>query len=458
MTEMKLSSSFRDPAGAVFIKDQTLYRVIHSAYRKVYDHLMGSGLYQGLVDEGLLIPHAEVPPDTISAEDVYKIIQPAAVPVISYPYEWCFSQLNHAALLTLKIMKRAMDDGMMLKDASAYNIQFWQGRPVLIDTLSFEFYSEGSPWPAYRQFCRHFLAPLALAGYCDSRLSQLSRVHLDGIPLDLASRILPKRTYFNFGLFVHIHLHARSEKYFESRSFNKNRRVSKLSLLGMLESLESVTRSLKWKSKAEASAWSDYDSLDSYSSQAAKEKEETVASWIEQMAPRQVWDLGGNAGNYGRIASRRGILTVSLDSDPSACERCYLQTVRDQETNLLPVLGDLTNPSPSIGWENRERSALWDRGNPDLVLVLALMHHLTLTHHISFSQWGAFLSRLSPWVILEFIPPDDPQVQKIIRACPERLEGYSRGFFEKEIEKFFATEAVRELSGSGRVLFLLRRK
>jgi hypothetical protein len=166
-------SSFRDPSGFLFSKDGSIYRQVNIVYRKNYHHLMGSGRYDSLVDSGLLVSHEEVGTDHAASDTAYKMLKPELIPFISYPYEWCFSQLKDAALTTLDIQKRALDHGMTLKDSNAYNIQFRNGRPVLVDTLSFEAYREGQPWVAYTQFCQHSLAPLALMSYTDIRLNQL---------------------------------------------------------------------------------------------------------------------------------------------------------------------------------------------------------------------------------------------------------------------------------------------
>lgn len=208
----KVAGSFRDPSGFVFVRNHVLFRQVNQQYRVHYDHLMDSGLYQRLLGDGLLVPHTEADGALAVSDDAYKVIQPEAIPFISYPYEWCFSQYKDAALTTLAIQKRALEFGMSLKDASAYNIQLLRGKPVLIDTLSFELYPEGQPWVAYRQFCQHFLAPLALMSYRDMRLGQLMSTYIDGIPIDLASTLLPFRSRFRLALLLHIHLHARSQR------------------------------------------------------------------------------------------------------------------------------------------------------------------------------------------------------------------------------------------------------
>ncbi len=223
-TNQKHNASFRDPSGFLFSHEGVLYRQVNQAYAADFSRLMDSGLYDKLIKAGLLIPHFESDIKPPQPELAYKVIRPEGVPFISYPYEWSFGELKDAALATLSIQKRALKMGMTLKDASAYNIQFHQGRPVLIDTLSFEIYKEGEPWVAYRQFCQHFLAPLALMAYRDIRLSQLMRVYIDGIPLDLASELLPMRTRFNLGLATHIHLHASAQKRYADTAVSEARR------------------------------------------------------------------------------------------------------------------------------------------------------------------------------------------------------------------------------------------
>ena len=210
-------ASFRDPGGFLFVEGGVLYRQVNSVYKDDYDLLLRSGLYKTLTDAGLLVSHEEVSTDPPDPRIAYKIIRPEPIPFISYPYEWCFSQLKDAALATLEIQRQALAHGLSLKDASAYNVQFLDGKPVLIDTLSFE-KLRLKPWVAYRQFCQHFLGPLLLMGLKDSRLGQLSRIFLDGVPLDLTSRLLPRRTRLRPGILMHIHLHAASQKHFASKT------------------------------------------------------------------------------------------------------------------------------------------------------------------------------------------------------------------------------------------------
>jgi hypothetical protein len=240
-----VNASFRDPSGFVFWHDAVIYRQINHSYRKQYEHLIASGLYERLVTGGLLVRHNEVDLTLAPTDDAYRVIQPDFIAMITYPYEWCFTQLKDAALATLKLQRIALKHGMILKDASAYNIQFIKGKPVLIDTLSFEIYQDGQVWDAYRQFCQHFLAPLALMSYKDIRLGALSRLYIDGVSLDLATSLLPKRSWLKLGIALHLHLHSRAQ----TRSVGQKQgqppshSMSQKSLLHISDRLEQVIRS-----------------------------------------------------------------------------------------------------------------------------------------------------------------------------------------------------------------------
>ena len=431
-----------------------MYRQVNDRYAGDYDHLLGSGLYEHLVAAGLLIPHEEVALPAPKPELAYKVLQPDAVPFISYPYEWCFSQLKDAALTLLRIQKTCMDFDMSLKDCSAYNIQFVNGKPVLIDTLSFEKYREGSPWVAYRQFCQHFLAPLALMAYKDARLNGLLRVFIDGIPLDVASSLLPSRTHLSFTLLSHIHLHARSQKRFADRTTGVGSyRMRRSALTGVIESLSSAVNKLKWE--PHKTEWAEYYEHTSYSREAFERKKQLVGELLDRIDPQSVWDLGANVGIFSRLASDRGIQTVSLDVDPAAVEKNYLASVRNKETCLLPLVLDLTNPSPAIGWENDERMSLAQRGPADTVIALALIHHLTISNNVPFDRVAGFFSRISRNLIAEFVPKTDPQVQRLLATREDIFTDYSETALEREFGRHFSILDSLRIGDSGRVLYLM---
>ena len=340
--------SFRDPSGYLFYKNGFIYRQINNIYKDNYDHLINSGLYEKLIECQLLIPHEEVDIQSPEPDNVYKVIKPELIPFISYPYEWCFSQLKDAALTTFKIQKIAFEFGMTLKDCSAYNIQFRNGKAVFIDTLSFEKYIEGQTWIAYRQACQHFIAPLALMSYRDIRLSQLFRIYLDGIPLDLTSSLLPSSTSFKASLFSHIFLHARSQRHFDDKVVNiGGHKISRLSFLGLIDNLQSTIKNMKWQ--AAGTEWADYYRDTNYSLETFENKKKIVAEMLNETSTKKLWDLGANDGLFSRIASDKGILTIQGKSskEHEVDEKNYYH----KETRSGSFFRQILLPSPVLADE-----------------------------------------------------------------------------------------------------------
>ena len=456
---ISLGASFRDPSGFLFTREGVLYRQVNQVYADDYIRLMESGLYAKLVKAGLLVPHTESDTQPADEKRSFKVLCPERVPFISYPYEWSFGQLKDAALATLSIQKRALKSGMSLKDASVYNIQFHKGKPMLIDTLSFESYEEGEPWVAYRQFCQHFLAPLALMAYRDVRLNQLLRVYIDGVPLDLASQLLPGRTRLNLGLSTHIHLHAIAQKRYEDVLVTEargGRKMSKDALLGLIESLLDTIRKLEWKPAG--TEWADYYSANNYTDFAFEHKKVLVGDWLLKIAPKILWDLGANSGIFSRIAVESGAYVISSDIDPGAVEMNYRQVKERNEQNLLPLVLDLTNPSPSIGWQNRERDSFLQRGPVDAVLALALVHHLAITNNVPMELLAEFFAGCGEWLIIEFVPKSDSQVQKLLRNREDIFSEYTRTGFESAFTQWYTIQESSAVRDSERWLYLMYRK
>lgn len=450
----QLPASFRDPSGFLFTKGGVLYRQVNRAYADEYRRLMESGLYERLIKAGLLIPHLEADPALAESEAAFKVIQPERVPIISYPYEWSFSQFKDAALATLSIQRRSMKAGMSLKDASAYNIQFVRGKAALIDTLSFETYNEGQPWVAYRQFCQHFLAPLALMVWRDIRLNQLLRVYIDGVPLDLASRLLPRRTRLNFGLLTHIHIHAGAQKRYSGEAVkSRGGSMNKQALTGLIDSLDAAIRKLDWRPRG--TEWGNYYKITNYSDQAFEHKKQLVETWTKRVAPAMVWDLGANTGVFSRVARGSGAYVCSFDVDPAAVEQNYRLMKQEKIENILPLLLDLTNPSPAIGWANRERDSFHGRGPADLVLALALIHHLAISNNVPLSQIAGFFAMTGKWLIIEFVPKTDSQVKKLLVSREDIFPNYTREGFEAAFGAVFRIHEAVEIHDSQRVLYLL---
>jgi len=454
----RVGGSFRDPSGFVFTRDGVLHRQVNLSYRKEYDQLLSSGLYAELAAKGWLVQHEESTEKPAEPEIAYKVIRPARVPFISYPYEWSFSQLKDAGLLTLHIACAALAKGMLLKDASAYNIQFVNGKPILIDTLSFAIYKEGTPWEAYRQFCQHFVAPLALASMVDIRLIQLMRTYIDGIPLDLASKLLPQRTRIGLsGVALHVHLHARTQKQFAGAETPAAAvRLPKSALLNLLAGLEKTLNDLKWKPGG--TEWGDYYSATNYSDRALMFKGETIGEFLEIARPNRVVDLGANEGLFSREAAKRGIETIAADIDPTAVEKNYRTVKKLKEEKILPIVLDLTNPSGGIGWANGERPGFFDRGSFDLAMGLALIHHLVIANNVPLPAVAKFFSSIGKWAILEFVPKSDSQVRRLLASRKDFFDTYTVEGFEKAFTSYFSLEKKVLLPESDRILYLFKRK
>lgn len=457
MTRQHDSASFRDPAGFVYRDDDVLYRQVNASCQDDYEQLMTGGLYRALVDNGWLVKHEEVEP----APGAWRTLRPDLIPYVSYPYEWSFSQLKDAALLTLDIQQLALTHGMGLKDASAYNVQFIGSRPVFIDTLSFERYRDGSPWVAYRQFCQHFLAPLALASYVDPRLRRLQEVFIDGVPLDLASRQLPRRTWARPGLVSHIHLHARSQRRYQAAGRDlrpvKAPTVSKQLLVALIDGLRRTVSGCTMSQTT--TEWGDYYADTNYSADAMSAKESLVADMVDALAPHDgiVHDFGANTGRFSRIVAASGRYVVAHDIDELAVERHYLHNRASGVERVLPLLLDLTNPSPSLGWASTERASSIDRVAGGTVVALALVHHLAISNNVPLPQLAALFARVARQLVIEFVPKDDSQVRRLLATRPDIFPDYTVEGFERAFAAQFRIERREPVTGSTRVLYGMRR-
>ena len=464
------AASFRDPSGFVFRREGVLYRQVDRRFAGEWDAFLGSGLYERLAADGILLPHDDAPLDVaLTPADAHAVIRPRAVEFISYPYEWSFGQLKDAALLTLRAQVLAAERGFTLRDASAYNVQFVDGAPLLIDSLSFEPAEPGRPWDAYRQFCQHFLAPLALMAHRDPRLGLLLREYLDGIPLDLAARLLPFRTRLSVGLGSHIHLHARAQarpggaaaaaeaaRRARGARGRESRRMGRTGQAAILDSLRSTVEKLEWR--PQGTTWSGYTRVTSYSQAAAASKSAIVERFLGETSGRWVWDLGANTGEFSRLAARMGRSALALDGDPGAVEQAYRAVKRDGERAVLPLVVDLSSPSPALGWALRERRSILERANADVVLALALVHHLAIGNNVPLGAIADFLASVGHELIVEFVPKEDPMVVAMLAHRRDVFPDYSIDGFRTAFAPYFETAQEAPVEDSTRTLFLMRRR
>lgn len=450
-------ASFRDKDGFVIEQNGSIFRVISDTYQQNYSHLMQGGLYSKLVNNRQLIAHEEV--ENFTGNESNKVIKPTQIPFISYPYEWSFNQLKQAALLTLDIQIEALNHQMTLKDASAFNVQFVGKKPIFIDTTSFEMLAPNKPWVAYGQFCRHFLAPLALMAYTDLRLLSLATNFIDGIPLDLCAKLLPTKSKFNLGVLTHIHLHAKSVSKHESTQQKVHAKsISINALKAIVGHLKTTVDGLKIKSQK--TEWDDYyTSNNNYTNSAFTAKKKWIELQLEKMNDLDlVWDMGANDGYFSKVASTYTKQVVAMDIDPNAINR--LASSKETPDNLLPLVIDLTNPTPSIGWATIERDSIYARKKPDLITALALIHHLVIGNNVSFDKVAELLAnQTNQYLIIEFVDVEDSQVKKLTLNRPKQnWEHYHLDGFKLAFELYFVLEQQFKVPEAERFLFLFRKK
>lgn len=443
-------SSFRDPSGFVFYHNQQIYRQVNKPYKPHFDTFINSKLYRHLSNLNLIVSHQKSNQPSPQKSTCYQVIKPQLTPFISYPWEWSFSQLKDAALLTLKIFKIALDHNMILKDASAFNVQFINSKPIFIDTLSFEIYQPNQPWIAYRQFCQHFLAPLALMARVHPNLLQLFQTSLDGIPLHIASNTLPKTTFLNPSLLIHIHLHSLSQQKLSLKSISLPNKYSKQSLYALIISLQSATNQLHLKQQR--SLWSHYYQHNNYTSKATSHKQKIVKQLAKKINPKTTWDLGANTGRYSRLIASKNNKVIAFDNDPLATELNY-QKLKKSPQNILPLNLDLTNPTPNLGFANQERYSLTARGPADLTLALALVHHLHIANNIPLAHISNYFSQITKHLLIEYIPKSDSQVKKLLQHRPDIFYNYTQSLFETSFKKNFKLIQKTQINQTDRFIY-----
>ena len=446
-------SSFRDPSGFVFSINENLYRQVNKCHASDYDLLIESGLYDELTQCGLLIRHIEESVDPPRPEISYKVIRPEKIPFISYPSEWCFSQLKAAALATLEIQRRCMTKGMSLKDCSAFNIQFRGYQPLLIDTLSIQRYDKNSPWIAYRQFCEHFLAPLALMSKIDPNFNKIYSFYLNGLPLEFTRKLLPFGSFFNLHLLIHIHLHSRFQNKYDLSLKKNNSRVTSSGLFAIVDSLEACISSLKFSSRN--GFWNEYYGCNNYSLASLDEKKILVSNYLDFVKPKTVWDVGCNRGDFTQLASSKGAQVIAFDNDHASVEMLYLDIVGTQSSKILPLVIDLMSPTPSFGWSNTERGAFLRRGPVDTIMALAVVHHLVISGGVPLVEIAKLFCSLCTTLIIEFIPDTDSQVKRMLINRKDISSSYGIESFLHCFKKYFNIIKENKIDGTERTIFLM---
>lgn len=451
-------ASFRDPCGFIVHEGNSVLRVINKMYEKEYSHLTKSGLSEILIKKDLMISYQEITTDKKYSVSQYKVVEAKKIQFISYPHEWCFSQLKDAALLTLKIDEIAVEYNMMLKDATAYNVQFDCGKAIFIDTLSFDLVEQNYEWKAYKQFCEFFLVPLCLMIYKDPRLSILLKDFINGIPLDLGVKLIPVRFLLKPSVFLHLFLQNKLQK---SKAINNkinskniiSKQQHKLLIAYLKYFIESMTlpkNHTEWDKY-----YSDFKEVNMIY---LTFKEKLVEEFVRQLSPKIIWDIGANDGHFSRIASKYSTQVISIDKDWRSTEYNYNECKRNNIDNIYPIISDLVNQDGGFGWNNEERKPLFSRlKKPDLIIALALMHHI-INENVPINKFLDLLRFSSEYVILEYIPKTDPNVVSMIKTRGLSWNYIEESEFQKLVISKFEILKTTPIGASNRSLYLLKVK
>ncbi|MES2850259.1 MAG: SAM-dependent methyltransferase [Bacteroidota bacterium] len=448
-------SSYRDPSGFIFEKAGILYRQVNTIFKDDFDFFINSGCYKKLIEKKWLIPHETIKENLTGTPDYYLTLKPEKVDFVSYPYEWSFDMLKDAALLTLQLVKEAVSFELILKDATPYNIQWYKGKLVFIDTLSFEKYNEAEPWIAYRQFCQNFLGPLLLMHYSKKPLQQLLLAYPEGIPLDIVSGLLPAKSRLSLYTYLHIHLHAKISSAKNNKT-HQRQTFSKQKLLNLINSLESLITRLTIP--YQQSTWSEYYSEAAKRTNYITEKKKIIELWVDQLPGiKKAADLGANDGEFSKLAAGKNIAVIAADFDPWCINNLYREIKSSGIKNIQPLIIDLSNPSPSIGVNNAERDSFIKRCKADLVLALALIHHLVIGKNIPFEKVANFFSTAGNNLVIEFVPKKDEKVELMLKDKKDIYTTYNQQAFLTAFEKYFSVVDRKIIGNTNRVLFLMKK-
>ncbi|MXU66436.1 class I SAM-dependent methyltransferase [Oceanomicrobium pacificus] len=390
-------------------------------------------------------------------EDIVALYEHPRLPVVTYPYEWVFSQLKDAALQHLSLQLVAFDKGYVLSDATAYNMQMFDGRFLHIDPPSLRPYEDGKPWAGYNQFCRQFLLPLLLEAWSGLGFQSLYRGSMDGIRFEDALAVLPKsKMMLSPTALFHVWMHGRSVlKRSDSSSSSANRaeqaQVPKAHYRAILQQLRDFIAGLKSDRRPD-SYWSDYAERNSYSDAMKRDKSAFVSEWAARTKPGIIWDLGGNTGDFSRAALDGGAgLSVLIDGDNDSIEAAWRNRARDGG-RIIPVLMNLLDPSPSMGWRQMERQGLAERAPADGILALAVLHHMVIGGNLPMSEAVDWLMSLAPTGIIEFVPTTDPMVRGLMAHRDELASDYSPETFMRAVEANGQVGTTKTFEENGRLL------
>ncbi|MHA8078895.1 hypothetical protein [Aquirufa antheringensis] len=443
--------SFKDQAARVVKKDGHYTRYIFPVYKPEYDHLMASGLYLKLVGQQLLIPHQEIENQD---KNIYKIISPEQINFISLPFEWCYAQWRKVILSYLEINLLAIENGLILKDATPYNFYFKGGKAILFDTTSFSFFNEPNYWNSYRQFCEEMLGPFSLMHYKGQQWGTLTLASQRGLPLDFISQNLPNKSWLNLTCLLHLHLHAKAY-HKPSKGKNASEGFTKEKLTEAILMIKTTIES--WNDYYRyPTYWENYYEKDIETPEYLADKELTIKHILDDLKPARILDLGANTGKFSEIACEKAKNVIALEFDTNCVDTIEQLITETKNEKLQTLVGDLSQTSPDFGLLGKEHPSIFTRAKSDLVMALALVHHLALTKMIPFELITDLLYEFSSkYVLVEFIEKTDRKVIHLLKNNPRYYPNKEE--FEQIIQQKYKLLQKKTLDKSVRTLYLLEK-
>lgn len=453
-----VAGSFRDPSGRVFRKNERLYRTVNPVAAADFDFVRRTNFYKQAVSRGSLVETSIVDKGLLGEEAAQAcyVLEHPQLPFISYPYEWPFPALKAAALFHLDLHLDALEDGVTLSDASAYNIQFIGTRPIFIDVLSLRRYKPGELWAGHRQFCEQFLNPLLLRALLGIAYNAWYRGSQEGITTGELRRLLPLRRKLSRNILTHVALQD-----FFQKTAGRNRHLSSdmLSDVGLSQRSfrKMLTKLRDWIAKLRpadtgVTVWRDYARSHSYKPDEVIAKRKFVTEFVRKKNLRQIWDIGCNTGDYSVAALEGGAeCVVGFDSDQGALELAFARATEGR-LNFQPLFLDIANPSPFQGWAQRERYGLQERANADGIIALALIHHLAIARNVPLPDAVRWLVGLAPHGVIEFVPKEDPMVRELLRLREDIFPQYTQDNFLACVKSLANIDQTATITSTARLL------
>jgi ribosomal protein L11 methylase PrmA len=448
-------SSYKDRSGFIFTYNDVLYRQINQNYKEHFSLLQQTGLYTALTSAGKLIKHTLVDHNYTQDANWYITLEPERIHFISYAYEWSFLQLKDAALLTLAILEEAIEHGMLLKDATPYNIQFVHGKPIFIDTLSFEKYDEKKPWVAYYQFCETFLYPLLIAHYGVQEVHKTFTVYPDGIASNHAVKLLPRKAKYNLFNYLHVYLVNKFKQKKQQDKASTPVQYSKVKMLNMITHLKDRIQQLTTGNIT--TEWNTYYNKTILSDVYLQNKTSILKNWLGEIHKQTIWDMGCNDGYFSNLFATNNNFVYATDYDSACVQNLYQQVKELDVKNIQPLCIDIMQPSTNQGFFNKERLGVFSRIKVDTVLMLALIHHLVFSKNLTLALIAKNTATIAENLIIEFVPKDDEKVQQLLKTKEDVFIDYDRAQFEEIFTQYYTIDKKETIATTNRILYFMKR-